>query len=317
MKILVASPAFKNSHMRPLLEEIKQKNEVVENPYGRTMTPDEVKQLWNGVDAIIAGLEPYTAEMLEHAPAALKVIARFGVGYDTVDLKAARARGIDVTNTPGANADAVADLVMGMMVDVSRRITICDKSVREGSWKRYTGDAINGKRLGIIGLGAIGKRVAKRARGFDMEVCAYDPYFDENFAAEHQVTKVTLDELIATSDYITMHVHVTPETTGLINAETLKKMKSSAYIINAARAPLVDEDALYEALIHGEIAGAAMDVMSKEPLTDSPLFALDNVVVLPHIGGNTKEATINMGRMAYESIAALNAGKPWKFVVNK
>lgn len=317
MKLLITTPAFHNQHMEPLIQFAESvADEVVLNPYGRTLTPDELKALWDGADAIIAGLEPYTPELFSQAPDTLKAVCRFGVGYDSVDLDAAKARGIAVTNTPGTNSGAVADLTIGMMIAIARHIPQGDKSVRDGTWNRYTGLSMEGKKLGILGLGAIGKGVAKRATGFSMDLYAYDPYFDESFAAQHGVKSATMDEIFTQCDYITLHLPVLPETVGIINKETLKRMKPTAYLVNAARGPLVNEDDLYDALKNHVIMGAALDVYSQEPLKDSPLFQLDNIVVLPHIGGNTKEAAVAMGRLAIDNaLEILNTGN-CKYIVN-
>lgn len=318
MKLLITSPAFGQPHMTPLIEAAKGKaDEVVINPYGRTMTIEEVKELWEGVDAIVAGLEPYTADVLANAPSSLKAICRFGVGYDSVDVAAAKAKNIAVTNTPGTNSDAVADLAIGMMIAIARHIPQGDKSVRDGSWNRYTGLSMEGKKLGILGLGAIGKNVAKRAAGFSMDIYAYDPYFDQAFAEKHNVKSAGLEEIFSQCDYITLHLPVLPETAGIVNKETLGKMKPTAYLINAARGPLVNEDDLYDALKNHRIMGAALDVYSQEPLKDSPLFQLDNVVLLPHIGGNTREAATAMGRLAIDNALAIVNGEECRYIVNR
>lgn len=318
MKLLITSPAFSSPHMAPLIESAKSAaDEVVLNPYGRTMTAEELMEIWDGADAIVAGLEPYTADVLARAPDTLKAICRFGVGYDSVDLAAAKARGISVTNTPGTNSDAVADLTIGMMIAIARHIPQGDKSVRDGSWKRYTGLSMEGKKLGILGLGAIGKGVAKRASGFSMDIYAYDPYFDQDFASQYQVKAATMDDIFTQCDYITLHLPILPDTAGIINRETLEKMKPTAYLINAARGPLVKEDDLYEALKNNRIMGAALDVYSEEPLKDSPLFQLDNIVVLPHIGGNTREAAAAMGRLAIDNALAILNGDSCSYIVNR
>lgn len=318
MKLLITSPAFGQPHMTPLIESARGKaDEVVVNPYGRTMTIEEVKELWDGVDAIVAGLEPYTPDILASAPSSLKAICRFGVGYDSVDVAAAKAKNIAVTNTPGTNSDAVADLAIGMMIAIARHIPQGDKSVRDGSWKRYTGLSMEGKKLGILGLGAIGKNVAKRAAGFSMDIYAYDPYFDQAFAEKHNVKSAGLDEIFAQCDYITLHLPVLPETVGIVNKETLGRMKPTAYLINAARGPLVNEDDLYDALKNNRIMGAALDVYSQEPLKDSPLFQLDNIVLLPHIGGNTREAAIAMGCLAIDNALAIVNGEECRYIVNR
>lgn len=318
MKLLITSPAFSNPHMKPLIDFAqRQADKVVLNPYGRTMTVEELKSVWDGVDAIVAGLEPYTPEVLAAAPSTLKAICRFGVGYDTVDLASAKAQGIAVTNTPGTNSDAVADLAIGMMIAIARHIPQGDKSVRDGTWKRYTGLSMEGKKLGILGLGAIGKAVVKRATGFSMDIYAYDPYFNEEFAAQYGVKAATIDEIFSQCDYITLHLPVLPDTVNIVNREALAKMKPTAYLINAARGPLVNETDLYEALKEQKIMGAALDVYSEEPLKDSPLFQLDNIVVLPHIGGNTKEAAVAMGQLAIDNALDIIKTGNCKYIVNR
>lgn len=318
MKLLITSPAFNNPNMESLIHYAREHaDEVQINPYGRTLTVDELRQIWDGADAIIAGLEPYTPEVLKDAPESLKAICRFGVGYDSVDLDAARKRGIAVTNTPGTNSDAVADLAIGLMIAIARHIPQGDRSVRDGSWKRYTGLSMQGKKLGILGLGAIGKDVARRAKGFSMDIYAYDPYFDEAFAAEYGVKRAEQEEIFSQCDYITLHLPVLPETVGIVNKENLARMKPTAYLINAARGPLVDEEALYEALKSGSIMGAALDVYSSEPLKDSPLFELDNVVFTPHIGGTTLEASRAMGKLAIDNALDVLEGRDCRYIVNR
>jgi D-3-phosphoglycerate dehydrogenase len=224
---------------------------------------------------------------------------------------------IKVTNTPGVNADAVADLTLGLMLSIARKIPQYDASVKAGKWGRYVGFGLNGKTLGIVGMGAIGKKVAKRALGFDMNILAYDPFFDDEFAQKNGIVKASIEEILQNSDFVTLHMPVTNETKNLINEESLKKMKKTAYLINAARGPLIDENALYNALNNNQIAGAALDVFETEPLYESPLFALDNIVVQPHLGGHTVEASFMMGKLAIDNTVAVLKGENCRFVVNK
>lgn len=318
MKLLITSPAFCTPLLREMIDYAKSlADEVVVNPYGRTMKFEEVKELWDGVDGIIAGVEVYSKEILSIAPKSLKVISRYGVGYEAIDVNTAKDLGIKVTNTPGVNADAVADLTFGLMLSIARKIPQYDANVRAGKWGRYAGCGLNGKTLGIIGMGAIGKKVAKRGLGFDMNILAYDPYFDEEYASKNGIGKSTIDEILEKSDFVTLHMPVTNETKKLINEDSLKKMKKTAYLINAARGPLIDEAALYNALKNKQIAGAALDVFETEPLYESPLFALDNIVVQPHLGGHTQEAEILMGKLALDNTVAVLRGEACRFVVNK
>ena len=317
MKVLITAPMYCSDQMKDVMEYARQSfDEVVLNPYGRTMSQEEIAGLWIDVNALIAGVEVYDAAFLAQAPASLKIIARNGIGYDNVDVEAAKAKKITVTVTRQANSEAVADCTFAMILALARRIPLMDRSVRNGDWGYCVADDVNEKTLGILGFGAIGKGVAKRATGFGMRILAYDPYFDLEAAAQYGVQRAnTVEEILKQCDYVTLHMPVTPETVHMINGETLKKMKRTAYLINCARGQLVDEEALYRALKDGEIAGAGLDVFSQEPTRESPLFELENTVFLPHLGGHSKGATHNMGRMNIDNILAVAAGKPCKNIV--
>ncbi len=318
MKILVASPAFCQPGLKNVLEYLGELvDEVVLNPYGRTLTKDEILDLWKNVDGIIAGVEPYTKDVLEQAPETLKVITRYGAGYNSIDIETAGKRGIQVSNTPGVNAPAVADLTLGLMISIARKIPQYDAKARQGKWSRYVGMGLSNNTLGIIGLGAIGKEVAKRAHGFSMNLIAYDPFFDEDFARTYSIKQSTLEEIYRTADFITLHVPVMKETEKMINRETLSMMKPSAYLINAARGELVDEQAIYEALRDQVIAGAGLDVFEKEPLLESPLYELENIVVTPHLAGHSKESEYLMGKFSVENTVNILKGNFCKDIVNK
>ncbi len=264
---------------------------------GTKPTKEEMIDLLQGVVAVIAGSEPLTRRVLE-AARDLKIIARTGIGTDNVDLEAARAQGIRVTTTPGLNSKAVADLAVGLVLALARRICSSDRSLRQGAWKQTAGLDLEGKILGIVGLGSIGKQVARRAQAFDMRLVAYDTVHDEGFAAAHGISFVGCDELLQMSDFVTLHLPLTPETRGLIGKRELRQMKPTAYLVNTARGGIVDERALYEALSQGWIAGAGLDVFAQEPPFGSPLLELDNVVVTPHIGAWTDGAWAAMARQA-------------------
>ena len=234
--------------------------------------------------------------LMEHAPK-LRVVGRAGVGVDNVDAEAATRRGIVVMNTPGANAVAVAELAIGLMLALARKLPAANTSLHAGKWEKKSlqGAELKGKTLGILGLGRIGLEVAKRARGFGLEIIGSDPFVSAAVARENGIRLVSLDELIAGSDYLTLHVGLTPQTAGVINARTLAATKKGVRIINCARGELVDDAALVEALKSGQVAGAALDVFSVEPLKDSPYFELDNVILTPHIAGSTAEAQEAVG----------------------
>ena len=234
--------------------------------------------------------------LMAHAPK-LRVIGRAGVGVDNIDADAATRRGIVVMNTPGANAVAVAELTLGLMLAMARKIPAANASMHAGRWEKKTlqGMELRGKTLGILGLGRIGLEVARRAKGFGLEIIGSDPFVSAAVARENGIKLVTLDELMSGSDYITLHVGLTPQTAGVINAKSLAAMKKGVRIINCARGELVDDAALVDALKSGHVGGAALDVFTVEPPKDSPYAALDNVILTPHIAGSTAEAQEAVG----------------------
>jgi D-3-phosphoglycerate dehydrogenase len=227
----------------------------------------------------------------------LRVIGRAGVGVDNIDLDAATRQGIAVMNTPGANAVAVAEHTLGMMLAMARHLCRADALMHAGKWEKKSlqGSELRGKTLGIAGLGRIGMEVARRARAFGMNIVAHDPFVSAGVAKEQGIGLASLDDLYAVSDYITLHVGLTPQTTGMINAAAIKKMKTGVRLVNCARGELVHEADLAAALKEGQVAAAALDVFSEEPLKNSPLQTLDNVILTPHIGGQTQEAQEAVG----------------------
>lgn len=234
--------------------------------------------------------------LMEHAPK-LRVIGRAGVGVDNIDADAATRRGIVVMNTPGANAVAVAELAIGLMLALARKLPAANASMHAGKWEKKSlqGAELRGKTLGILGLGRIGLEVAKRARGFGLDIIGSDPFVSAAVARENGIRLASLDELIAGSDYLTLHVGLTPQTAGIVNAKTLAAMKKGVRIINCARGELVDDAALVEAIKSGKVGGAALDVFTEEPPKDSPYVGLDNVILTPHIAGSTAEAQEAVG----------------------
>ena len=236
------------------------------------------------------------AALLENAPK-LRVIGRAGVGVDNIDTATATHRGIVVMNTPGANAVAVAELTLGLMIAMGRSIPRANTTMHEGVWdkKSLQGVELRGKTLGIVGCGRIGLEVARRAAAFGMELTGYDPFIAPVIARENNITLLSLDELFKTADYLTLHVGLTTQTEGLINAHSIAIMKSGVRIVNCARGELIVDDALVEGLKSGKVAGAALDVFHKEPLKDSAYFGLSNVLLSPHIAGATDEAQEAIG----------------------
>ena len=236
------------------------------------------------------------ATLLAHAKK-LRVIGRAGVGVDNIDLEAATHKGIAVMNTPGANAVAVAEQTIGMMLAMARHLCRADSLMHAGKWEKKSlqGTELRAKTLGIIGLGRIGLEVARRARAFGMELIAHDPFVSVAVAKEQGIRLTGLDELYSAADYITLHVGLTPQTVGMINAASIAKMKKGVRLVNCARGELVNEGDLAAALKQGHVAAAALDVFAEEPPNNSPLLALENVVLTPHVGGSTREAQEAVG----------------------
>ncbi|MWB99912.1 phosphoglycerate dehydrogenase [Agromyces seonyuensis] len=250
------------------------------------------------------------AEAIAAAPK-LQVIARAGVGLDNVDIKAATTAGVMVVNAPTSNIISAAELTVGHILSLARHIPAAHASLSAGAWKRssYTGVELYEKTIGIIGLGRIGALIAARLQAFGTEIIAYDPYITAARAQQLGVRPVSLDELLEQSDFITIHMPKTPETTGMISTEQLAKMKPTAFVVNVARGGLIDEDALHEALVAGTIAGAGLDVFVSEPPKDSPLVSLPNVVVTPHLGASTDEAQEKAGVSVAKSVRLALAGE--------
>jgi D-3-phosphoglycerate dehydrogenase len=272
-----------------------------QEPGWQIVTPDQIK---NGLAAELADADALVvrsavqadAKLLESAPK-LRVIGRAGVGVDNIDTDAATHRGIVVMNTPGANAVAVAELTLGLMISLARSIPRANATMHQAKWdkKSLQGQELRGKTLGIVGLGRIGLEVARRAASFGMEIIGYDPFVAPVIARENNVTLVPIDEIFKASDYLTLHVGLTTQTESLINATSIKIMKKGVRIINCARGELIVEQALADAIKSGHVGGAALDVFHQEPLKESPFYNLDNVLLSPHIAGATDEAQEAIG----------------------
>lgn len=261
-------------------------------------------QLTNGLaaaledaDALVVRSAVQVDDALMEAAPKLRVIGRAGVGVDNIDAEAATRRGIVVMNTPGANAVAVAELTLGLMLALARKVPLANATMHEGRWEKKSlqGSELRGKTLGILGLGRVGLEVARRARAFGLELMGSDPFVSAAVARENGISLVSIEDLFAKSDYVTLHVGLTPQTQGIVNAKTLAAMKKGVRIVNCARGELVDDAALVAAVKSGQVAGAALDVFTVEPPVDSPYLALDNVLLTPHIAGSTGEAQEAVG----------------------
>jgi D-3-phosphoglycerate dehydrogenase len=257
------------------------------------------------------------AQVIAAAPN-LKIIARAGVGLDNVDIPAATTAGVLVVNAPTSNIVSAAELAVGLLLASARNIVPANLALKNGKWARskFGGVELQDKTVGIIGMGKIGLLVAKRLAGFDMKFVAYDPYVKQAPAGGPEIKMVELDELLKVSDFITIHIPKTAETTGLLGKAAFSQVKPTVHIINAARGGVVDEDALFEALIQGQVAGAGLDVYATEPSTDSPLFALDQVVATPHLGASTEEAQEKAGIAVAQSVVAFFSGNEVPGAVN-
>ena len=317
MKLLITANGLQKPEMKPVRDQAERYfDEVIINPWGRRGTQAEIREIWDGADVIICGAEPFDRAFIEEAPKSLKVLSHYGVGVDSIDLKAAREHGIAVCNTPGANADSVAEMAVMLMLSVARQAVNHDKHTRLGEWKRYPCFELKGKVLGIAGFGAIGRGVATRAKAFGMTVLTYDPYLPDEAAKEAGVQKTTFEELLSRSDIVTLHLPATEQTRHIIDENALRQMKKSAVLINTARGSLVDENALVKALTGGQILGAGLDVYEEEPARDNPLFSLENVTLMPHCSANTTEAAMNMGMMAVENAYRAIHGLDQAHVIN-
>ncbi|MEW6110571.1 MAG: phosphoglycerate dehydrogenase [Thermodesulfobacteriota bacterium] len=283
--------------------------EVVYNPFGRALKAAEVLPLVQDVDGYIAGLDEIDASVIAAADR-LRVIARYGVGIDRVDIAAASARGIAVTNTPSTNSGAVAELTIAFILCLARHLITANTALRRGEWLVLDGIGIRGKTVGLIGFGAVGREVAKRLKCFDCRVLAFDPYVERDVADEHGVSLVPLETLLSEADFVSLHAPATDLTIGMVNQEFLDRMKRGAFLINTARGDLIDEGALVTALEDGHLQAAALDCFSREPVDkDNPLLRLPQVVATPHTAAHTDEAVNRMGWTAIENCLAVLRGK--------
>ena len=282
--------------------------EVVMNDKDRLLTEDELIERLPGVVATIAGGEPYTERVFASAPQ-LRVVARFGVGYDRVDVAAATRHGVAVAMAFGTNHESVADYAFALTIGLALELLPHHGRVRGAGWGCGFHPGLWGRCMGIVGLGRIGKAMARRCRAFDMRLLAADPVADETFAAANGIELVALDDLLRRADFVSLHTPLAPETRHLIARRELALMRPTAFLVNTARGGLIDEIALHEALISGRLAGAGLDVFEAEPPEGSPLLDLDNVLLAPHAAGMDEAAERLMGERCVASILAILRGQ--------
>jgi phosphoglycerate dehydrogenase-like enzyme len=319
MPTVLIGPATLANNPGPWLDALRESGfQIKFSSIPRQMVESELLEQLNGADAALAGGEPYTARVLDRHPN-LRVIARVGVGFDSVDVRAATAHGVAVTITPGANHDAVAEHTFALLLALVKDIVPRHIAVAAGAWPRSATLPLRGRTLGIGGLGRIGKAVAVRGHCFGMKLIAHEPFPDMAFVKKYAVTLVTRDELLAQSDYLSLHMPLDDSSRGFINRATLAKMKPTAFLVNTARGAMVKEADLYEALTKRTIAGAALDVFEQEPpAKDNPLLKLPNLVLAPHGAGVDVQSLQDMALSAAQSIVSLSRSQwPEENIVNR
>ncbi len=299
--------------------EIAKDFDATLNPEDRPLGPDGLRRALQAADAVLCTVtDRLTAEVLDVEPRRTRLLANFGVGFNHIDIEAAKQRGIAVSNTPDVLTDATADIAMTLLLAVTRRAGEGERHLRAGAWTGWRpthmlGTQVSGKTLGLVGMGRIARAVAQRAHhGFDMKVIFHDPYpppadVARGLGAE---PRESLEQVLEEADFVSLHCPATPETRHLMNAERLARLKPGAYLINTARGDVVDEAALVAALRSGRLAGAGLDVFEREPQVSPELLAMENVVLLPHLGSATRETRIAMGMRALENLRLFFQGRP-------
>jgi D-3-phosphoglycerate dehydrogenase / 2-oxoglutarate reductase len=308
-RVLVTPTSFGryDNSLRDALEG--QVGEVIYNTSGHPLSSDELIPLIAQVDGYIAGLDTIDRKTILEAKC-LKVIARYGVGIDDVDLEAAREKGIIVTNTPGANSSSVAELTIAFILLLARHLSTALQATKVGEWPRLQGVILSEKTIGLIGLGEIGKQVAYRLRCFDCNLVAYDPFLVEKEASKYGVELLSREKVIEKADFLSLHCPIVPSTRLMVNKDFLRLMKPSSYLINTARGELIEETALLDSLNKDELAGAALDVFTKQPPDkNNPLLVHPKVIVTPHMGAHTDDATNSMGWSAINDCLAVLQGE--------
>jgi D-3-phosphoglycerate dehydrogenase len=316
MKVLIAATSFSEITKQPEQRLLDAGHQVAHNPYRRPMTAAELAPLLKGVDAVAAGVDDFSAPALAQADR-LKAIVKHGAGVDNIAIEECTRRGIVVANIPGANAEAVADMTLALMLAVARHIPEGDRTTKAGGWVNSYGVDLFHATVGLLGLGRIGKAVARRCRGFDADVLAYDPQFDEDFAREYRIERAdSLEQVMREADFVSIHMPSNEQTRQCVNAKRIALMKPTAILVNTARGAIVDEEALADALEQGRIFGAGLDVYATEPPTNMRLIGSPRTVAMPHVSSNTPGALLAMGNGVVDAIMAVFGGRRPEHVVN-
>lgn len=276
--------------------------EVIENPHNRPMTFDELSAIVPDIDGVVAGVDNWNESVFKLAPQ-LKVISRFGVGVDNIDLEKAQEYGIQVTNAPRINSNAVAELTINHILTCLRNIVHLHNSTQQGNWERFVGYELKQKKVGLLGFGNIAQNVAKKLQGFDVDIYAYDKYPDYEIASKYNVTFMSYEDILKKCDIVSMHLPHMEETHHFMNEDRFQQMKKGSYFINTSRGGLVDEKALYKALESGHLQAAAIDVYEQEPIQPTnPLFTLKNIITTPHTAAETYETYHLVGLVTAQAI---------------
>ena len=313
--VLVTTRSFGREIPQPMERLTREGTRIIEWREGSGLDEADLRAKVAQADAWIVAFHPIGAALMDVAPR-LRIIAKHGVGVDNIDIAAATAHGIVVTTAPSANDQAVADLTMGLLLAMLRRIPEANASVKAGRWERFLGYGLNGKMMGILGLGRIGRNVARRAKAFGVTLIGADPLWPDEAARDLGIRRVEPNELFAQADIISLHAPLTPETPGFIEAMATAPMKPGVWIVNTSRGKVVDEKAMYEAVKSGRVAGYATDVFENEPPAGSPLLGLPNVIATPHMGTHTRESLKLMGDRVTDAVLRVFRGERPEFVVN-
>lgn len=301
MKVLITPRSFAKND-RAALDMLTQKGmEVVYNQTGGIMNVEQMREAIADCDGVIIGVDPLNADVLS-AALKLRAVAKYGVGVDNIDLEYCAARNIPVSRTVGANSEAVADYAFALMLSLARKVIPIDESCRRGDWSKITTSDVSKKTLGLIGLGAIGRQMVNRAKGFSMSIMAYDVYWDEAYAAEQGIQRADVDTICRECDFVSLHLPLLPETKMIIDGKRIGMMKPASYLINTARGGLIDDDALLAALKEDRIAGAGLDAFAQEPPENREWFSLKNVIIGSHCAASTSGASNNMSLMAAQNL---------------
>lgn len=301
MKVLVTPRSFGKGNPELFTRLERAGFEVIRNATGATLGETAMIEMLAPCSGVIIGIDPLGKTVLDAAPE-LKAVSKYGTGLDNIDVRLCEERGIKVSRTVGANSEAVADYAFALMLGVARRVVEIDRRCRHHDWSKIVTLDVYGRTLGIVGLGAVGKCVARRAKGFEMRVLASDNVWDEEFAAQHDVVRADVDRICREADFISLHCDLTEKNIRMINAERIAAMKETAVLVNTARGPLIDEDALLAALEERRIWGAGLDVFAHEPPLEQAWHKLDNVILGSHCSASTRGAVERMGSMAVENL---------------